>query len=201
MTIVNAEGANAQAASQSMQAQAPYIAGALALAAGGEVVLPLVASIPGAPIFSTGGLLGTGAWAAPMGTRVISAGINAGSHYLQNGSVNPMDVATSFGTGMAGAHGGLLWNIGVNAAGGAALNNAIYGKSDSVAGSALISGLLSSLGYGVDKLGESWVSSVLKPSIDPPNWASTGSWSGSGWNLLNANNFGPIGGSIGGASG
>ncbi|CBW75264.1 Hemolysin [Mycetohabitans rhizoxinica HKI 454] len=174
-------------------------AGAAAIAVGGPV-----AALPGAPIFSSEGALGSGMWASPVGTGIISGGINAGSQYLQNGTVNPVDVATSFSTGMAGAYGGLLWNMGVNAAGGAArtaLNNAMHGKSDSVTESAVTSGLLSSLGYGIGKLGESGVNSAIKSTINTPNWTGTGVWAGSGWNLFRPNNFGPIGGSIGGASG
>ncbi|HVV73849.1 MAG TPA: hypothetical protein VHI52_20465, partial [Verrucomicrobiae bacterium] len=66
---------------------------------------------------------------------------------------------------------------------------------------ALSSGLLSGLGYGVGKLSEAGVNALIRPGINASNWAATGSWSGGGWNLLSPNNFAPIGGSIGGASG
>ncbi|SIT41615.1 Filamentous haemagglutinin family outer membrane protein (fragment) [Paraburkholderia piptadeniae] len=167
--------------------------GAAALITGGLAAGPVLAALPGAPIFSSGGLLGSGVWASPFGTGIISAGINAGSQYLQTGTINPVDVATSFGTGMAGSYGRLWWNMGVNAVGGAAgtvFNNAMYGKSDSVTGSALTSGLLSSLGYGVGKLGESSLNNATRPTISSgQNWVATGTWSSSGWNLLNANNL------------
>jgi filamentous hemagglutinin len=167
--------------------------GAVVLVAGGLAAGPALGAISGAPIFSTTGLLGSGMWASPVGTGVISAGINAGSQYLQNGTINPVDVATNFGTGMAGAYGGLLWNMGVNAAGGAAgtaLNNAIYGKNDRVIGAAITSGLLSSLGYGIGKFGESSLNGVTRPTVrNGQNWVATGTWSSSGWNLFNQNNL------------
>ncbi|WP_323072105.1 hypothetical protein [Mycetohabitans endofungorum] len=92
----------------------------------------------------------------------------------------------------------------MNAAGGAArtaLNNAMHDKSDSITESAVTSGPLSSLDYGIGKLSESGVNSAIKSTINTPNWADTGVWAGSGWNLFRPNNFGPIGGSIGGALG
>ncbi|HIC7214042.1 hypothetical protein [Burkholderia stabilis] len=63
-----------------------------AAGAAGIVIGGPIAALPGAPIFSTGGMLGSGALASPVGTGVISAGINAGSQYLQNGKINPVDV-------------------------------------------------------------------------------------------------------------
>ncbi|WLE63048.1 hypothetical protein GIY62_22115 [Burkholderia plantarii] len=151
--------------------------GAAAGAAGIAVAGPIVA-LPGAPVFSTGGALGSGALASPVGTGAISAGINAGAQYVQNGKINPADVTGAFVTGTAGSYGGLLWNVGVNTIGGAtttALNNILQGKNDSVVGAAASSGVLSGLGYGIGKLGEFGVNSVLKPTINNPNWASAGS--------------------------
>jgi hypothetical protein len=175
-----------------------------ALLAGGIAVAGPIAALPGAPIFSAGGALGSGAWASPAGTGAISAGINAGSQYYQNGTVNPVDVAIAAISGGAGAYGGLGWNVFVNGVGGAtgtAINNALYGKSDSITGSAFASGVLSSLGYGIGKLGESGVNATLKPGINTQNWASTGSWSSSGWNLFNPNTAGVIGGTVMGGMG
>ncbi len=169
-----------------------------AVGAAGLGLLGPVATLPGAPILSSAGALGSTTWAAPVGTGAISAGINAGSQYYQNGQINPTDVAASFATGYAGAYGGLLWNVGVNTAGGAAttaLNNFLQGKNDSVMGTAIISGVLSSLGYGVGKFGESGINNALKPTINTQNWASTGIWSNSGWNILNQNNLPVIFGS------
>ncbi|WP_157056808.1 hypothetical protein [Herbaspirillum autotrophicum] len=137
-------------------------------------------------------------WASPAGIAAISAGINAGAQYLQNGTINPVDMAVAAATGGAGAHGGLLWNMGVNAAGGAggtAINNYLYGKNDSVIGSAISSGTLSSLGDGIGKLSGSAMNSVMRPTINTPNWATSGSW-----NLFRPNNYPPIGGSVAGAS-
>jgi filamentous hemagglutinin len=159
-----------------------YSKGTFASAAGAALITggPAVAVLPGLPIFSSGGALGSGAMASPMGTGVISASINAGSQYMQNGTINPVDVAGAFGARVAGSYGGLLRNVGVNAFGAAtttALNNILQGKNDSMAASAISGGALSSLGYGIGKLGGAGVSAFLKPGINTSSWASTGSWS------------------------
>jgi hypothetical protein len=176
-----------------------------AAAAGGLAFAGPVAALPGAPILSSGGALGSGTCASPAGTGAISAGINASSQYYQNGTINSVDVGVSFMTGaMGGYYPGLGWSVAINAAGGGAgtaINNAIYGKNDSVAGSVLVSGVLSSMGYGAGKIGEYGINSVVKPTINTPGWAATGSWSGSGSNIFNSNNLPTIGGSVGGASG
>ncbi|CAN7600784.1 hypothetical protein LJR230_004310 [Trinickia sp. LjRoot230] len=70
--------------------------GAATIAVGGPVAAP-----PGAPIFSSGGVLGSESLASPVGTGAISATINAGAQYLQNGTVNLTDVAGAFATGAA----------------------------------------------------------------------------------------------------
>ncbi|WP_153100243.1 hypothetical protein [Paraburkholderia hayleyella] len=171
--------------------------GAATVATGG-----VIAALPGAPIFSSGGALGTGALASPVGTGAISAGINAGAQYYQNGTVNPIDVAIAAISGGAGAYGGLGWNVFVNGVGGAtgtAINNAVYGRNDSIIGSGITSGALSAIGYTTGKAAESWINSSLRPTINNANgWATSGVWSGSGWNLIQPNAMGVIGGSIGG---
>ncbi|VVE21683.1 hypothetical protein PCE31106_03162 [Pandoraea cepalis] len=160
-------------------------AGAATIAIGG----PLVA-LPGTPIFSTGGMLGSSAAASANGTGVISATINAGSQYVQNGNINPVDVAGAYVTGVAGASGGLVRNITVNALGGAAttsINNFMRGENNSLADAALVNGALSGLGYGIGKFVESGVNTILKPGLDASTWASTGAWAGRGWNLFGKN--------------
>jgi filamentous hemagglutinin len=174
-------------------------AGAATIAVGGPI-----GALPGTPIFSPGGAFGSGALASPVGTGTISAGITAGSQYVQNGQINPVEVAGAFVTGAAGAYRGLLWNIGVNTIGGAtttALDNLLQGKSGSVVGAAITSGALSGLGYGIGKVSESGVNAILRPGINARDWASTGAWSGGGWNLFNPNNLAPIGGAVGGGAG
>ncbi len=163
-----------------------------------------LATVPGAPILSTAGALGSEMWASAFGTGAISAAISAGSQYAQTGSINWVDVAGAYGAGYAGPSGGLLWNMGVNAFGGAtttALNNILQGKNDSVAASALSSGVLSSLGYGIGKAGESGVNTFLKPGINTSTWAATGVWSSDGWNLFRPNSAGVVGGSVLGGMG
>ena len=149
-----------------------------------------IAMINGTPIFSTGGALGSSMWASPVGTAAISAGINAGAQYVQNGSINPVDVGVAAVTGGLGTYGGLLWNVGVNAAGGAGgalINNYLYGQNDSVLGNALASGIFSSVGYGLGQAGESLYTGAVRPTINTTNWAGTGTWSSGGWNLFSPN--------------
>ncbi|QCP50846.1 filamentous hemagglutinin N-terminal domain-containing protein [Trinickia violacea] len=178
---------------------------AAAGAAAGLALAGPAAAIPGVPIFSSGGALGSGAWASPMGTGVISAGINVGAQYAQNGTVNPLDVASAFATGAGGTYGGLLWNVGVNAAGGATtvlLNNILQGKNDSAIGAGITAGLFSSLGYGIGKLGESTFNSAIRPTINNSGgWAGSGAWSGSGWNMFRPNGAGVVVGTTAGGMG
>lgn len=174
--------------------------GAAAGAAGIAIVGP-VAALPGVPIFSSGGVLGSGALASPVGTGAISAGINAGSQYFQNGAVNPVDVAGSFVTGAAGSYRGLLWNVGINTVGGAtttALNNILQGKNDSVMDAGITSGVLSGLGYGAGKIMGESINSIIKPTINQNSWAASGVWSGGGYNIFMPNNSATIGVTFGG---
>ncbi|WP_201644643.1 hypothetical protein [Paraburkholderia metrosideri] len=179
--------------------------GITALVNGGRAALASDLVGGGAPIFSSGGLLGSRMWASSVGTGAIGAVINGGSQFLQNGTINPVDVAVSFGTGAAGSlYGSFGWNVAVNAAGGAAntaINNVLYGKNDSIVAAGFTSGALSSLGYGIGKFSESWMSSTLKPTINTANWAATGIWSSSGWNLFRPNSTAVIGGTIAGGLG
>ncbi|MGU7774115.1 hypothetical protein ACV229_28550, partial [Burkholderia sp. MR1-5-21] len=164
--------------------------GSAGIAVGGPI-----AALPGAPIFGTGGVLGSGALASPVGTGAISAGINAGAQYYKDGKVNPVDVAGAFATGAAGSYGGLGWNVFVNTIGGStttALNNVLQGKNDSVIGAGATSGLFSTVGYGIGKVGESWVGNAIKPTINTPNWSTPGVWSSSGWNLFRPNTSGVV---------
>jgi filamentous hemagglutinin len=183
-----------------------YAKGTLASAAGAALIAggPAVAVLPGVPIFSSGGALGSGAMASPMGTGVISAGINAGSQYIQNGSVNPVDVASAFGTGVAGSYGGLLWNVGVNVFGGAttaALNNVLNGTNNSIIGAGITSGAFSTIGYGAGAVTANSINSIMRPTINNAgSWASSGVWSGNGYNLFNPNNTAVIGGGFTGGT-
>ncbi|MBB3214936.1 ribosomal protein L12E/L44/L45/RPP1/RPP2 [Herbaspirillum sp. Sphag1AN] len=163
-----------------------------------------LAAISGTPIFSTNGALGSVMWASPLGTGTISAGINAGAQYYQNGTINPIDVSTSFLTGAAGSYGKLFWNIGVNTVAGgagAAANNYFNGTDNSVVGNALASGVFSSVGYGLGKAGANLFTSAVKPTINTTNWAGTGTWSGGGWNLFRPNTTPVITGGFIGSTG
>lgn len=165
-----------------------------------------VAALPGAPIFSSEGALGSGMWASPVGTGIISGGINAGSQYLQNGDINPVDVASATMAGSVGVYGGLGWNVGVNAVGGAAstvINNRLYGETDSVMFSGIAAGVASSFGYGIGKSMEKAIKSASRPTINSADWDSVGKRVGSsGWNLFRQSRLPAIGsGAAGGAGG
>ncbi|WP_331254458.1 hemagglutinin repeat-containing protein [Pandoraea apista] len=177
------------------------IAGALAVPA----VLPALPAIPGAPIFGVDGALGSTAWTSATGTGAISAGINAGSQYYQNGTVNPVDAAIAAISGGVGVYGGLGWNALVNGAGGAigtAINNAVLGKRDSIMFGGVVSGVSAVFGYGVGKGMETGINSILRPTINGSGWADVGKWAGpSGLNFLLPNNLGVIGAGVADGSG
>ncbi|MDR6407759.1 hemagglutinin repeat-containing protein [Paraburkholderia terricola] len=176
------------------------VAGALAAPA----VLPALAAIPGAPIFSTGGALGSAALAAPNGIGLISGAVNATSQYIQTGSVNPVDVGYAYVGGFAGTYGGFLWNVGVNAATGAAdtaTNNAISGTHDSVAVGSAVNAGAAAFGYGIGLAAQLAITKyAAQRAINGTNWATTGAWSGqAGKNLFTPNNLPVIGSGFGGA--
>lgn len=73
------------------------------------------------------------------------------------------------------------------------------GKNDSVVGAGITSGALSIVGYSTGKAAELWINFSLRTTINSTSeWAASGIWSGSGWNLIRPNAMGVIGGSIGG---
>ncbi|MBC8724628.1 LysM peptidoglycan-binding domain-containing protein [Paraburkholderia sp. 31.1] len=179
----------------------PIKTGITALVNGGRAALASEMLAGGAPIFSSGGLLGSRMWASSVGTGAISAGVNAGAQYFLTGDVNPVDVGVSLAAGALGTRSGLRWNMAVNAVGGAtgtAVNNVVYGKDDSIGGAAFTSGVLSSFGYGLGKLGQGAITSSFRPSLTSSDWAATGVWSSAGWNLLNPNHLPVVAGSLGG---
>ncbi|MGF6637637.1 hypothetical protein OKW39_004853 [Paraburkholderia sp. MM6662-R1] len=188
-------------------AAAPIKTGITALVNGGRAALASEMLGGGAPIFSSGGLLGSRMWASSVGTGEISAGITAGSKYYQKGAINPVDVGVSFGVGAIGTRYNLAvaGNMVLNAAGGVAdtaINNVVYGKSDSLVNAGFTSAALSGLGYGLGKSVGSWFDATLKPTLgNSRNWASTDVWSGGGWNLFSLNTGGVIAGTIGGGVG
>ena len=199
----------AQAASQNMETAAPYIAGALAVGVGGEALLPLVASIPGAPIFGVDGLLGSSAMATPVGVGAIGGAVNATSQNIQTGSINPVDVAYAALAGGLGTQlgAGFLWNVGVNAATGAAdtaTNNAIAGKplSQGTLTGAMVNGVAAGIGFGIGAGIQSGMSAAADSAMNGYNWAGTGVLSGqAGTNLLTPNNIPVIGGAVGSSIG
>jgi len=177
------------------------IAGALATPA----VLPALAAIPGAPILGADGLLGSGALASRAGIGVITGGVNATSQYLQNGSINPIDVAYAAIAGTAGTYGGLGWNVFVNGVTGAAdtaTNNFASGKNDSIIFGGAANAAAAALGYGAGKVIEGATNAGLAPSLSNSGWASAGRWSGpSGANIFTPNNLPAITSGIAGAAG
>jgi len=175
-------------------------------------VLPALAAIPGAPIFGIDGALGSGALASKAGTGAISAAINAGSQYVQNGNINWLDVGGSYATGFIGAYdlGGayknLAWNVLVNAVNGGgttAIKNTMNGTSDSIAFGAFSGATASALGFGAGKIADAGFGSLLRPTINGNlAWSNVGQWAGpSGLNIFGPNNWATAGASIGGSIG
>ena len=163
-----------------------------------------VATLPGAPIFSTKGALGSQALAGPVGTGSISAGINAAAQYAQKGEIDSVSVIGAFVAGTAGHGRGLLPNVAINGVGGAtttAINNAAYGQNDSIMFASTVSAAGAIVGYGAGKGLEAAMKSALRPTINSSGWADVGKWSGpSGLNLFTPNNLGAIGASAAGGS-
>lgn len=178
------------------------IAGALAAPA----ILPALAAIPGAPILGADGVLGSGAMASRAGIGVITGGVNATSQYIQNGSINPIDVAFAAIAGTAGTYGGLGWNFAVNGLTGAvdtATNNFASGKNDSIVAGGIINAGAAAFGYGLGLAAQSALNKhAAQQAINGTNWAAAGVWSGqAGTNLFTPNNLPVIGSGFGGAVG
>ncbi|CAN7236396.1 hemagglutinin repeat-containing protein [Trinickia sp. LjRoot230] len=198
----------ANSASREQMYRDAYAKGTWGAAAGAATIAfaAPVAMIPGAPLLSTNGALGSSAWASPVGAGTVSATTNAVTQYLRSGSINWVDVAGSFGTGYAGSvYAGLARNVGINILGGAtttALNNILQGKSDSVVLGGAASGVGSIFGYGIGKSVEAGVGSLMRPTMNSSGWADVGKWSGSsGLRLFTPNNVPAISSSIGGSIG
>ncbi|WP_230512960.1 hypothetical protein [Paraburkholderia sejongensis] len=201
---IQAQGADAAVASENVAIYGTAAVGTAAAVALAPEALAGLALIPGAPIFSSGGALGSAALASANGTGAISAVINAGSQYAQIGKINPVDVAGAYATGAIGSSGGLLWNIDVNTLGGGvatAFDNYFYGQNSGIVSSAITSGVLSGLGYGIGKAAENGASVLIKPGLNSADWASTGVWTGSGWNLFRPNSAAVAIGTLAGGSG
>ncbi|WP_372436302.1 hypothetical protein, partial [Pandoraea sputorum] len=173
-----------------------YSASSLGLA-GTLAIGRQVATLPGTPIFSANGALGSQTLAGPVGTGSISAGINATAQYAQKGEINPVDVVGAFVAGTAGHGRGLFANVAINGVGAATtttINNLIEGKRESVIDESAMSAALSAVGYGGGATIAKTMNIILRPTINSAgSWAGSGSWSGSGYNLFNPNNVAVIG--------
>jgi filamentous hemagglutinin len=183
----------------------PKLGLAVAAALAAPAILPVLAAIPGAPIFGPDGLLSIGTLASQAGAGAISGGVNATSQHLQNGSVNLIDIAYATVAGMAGAYGGFGWNVFINGMAGAAntaTNNVVFGKDNSVIFGGAANASAAALGYGAGKVMEGATNAALAPSLNNSGWASTGRWSGpSGITIFTPNNLPAITSGIAGAAG
>ncbi|WP_369072988.1 hemagglutinin repeat-containing protein [Burkholderia gladioli] len=181
------------------------IAGGLVTAGLAPEIAAGLAAIPGAPIFGSTGALGASSWASPVGIGVLSGGVNATSQYIQNGTVNPVDVGYAAIAGGAGTYTKFLGNVVINAVTGALdtiTNNAIFGKHDSVATGAAVNAGAATIGYGTGLAMQNLISALAKSGMGSFGWSGTGVWAGSsGQNLFNPNNVPAIGAGIGGAAG
>jgi filamentous hemagglutinin len=188
---------------------------------GGSIAIILApelgVGLAGDPLFSSTGLFGSTSLASPVGVGLTAATVNATSQgiqsYIKNGSVsiNPVQVVTS---GLAGAIGAipiqspwtaLLINAAANgvAAGTATLANNIIANSNnpwsSVLSSSVTGAVLGGIGYGAGYAVSAGASSIIKPTINSYNWAGTGQWSSSGYNIFSANNLPAVSASVGGS--
>lgn len=131
--------------------------------------------------------------------------MNATSQYVQNGSINPIDVGYAAASGWAGTYYQAFGNVMVNLVTGAAdtyTNNKVYGKQDSVVTGSLVNGMAAGIGYGVGLAAQSVISKIGQQAASGYSWAGTGVWSGqAGTNLFSPNNLPVIGSGFGGAIG
>ncbi|MCE4061292.1 hemagglutinin repeat-containing protein [Pandoraea sputorum] len=179
------------------------IANATLIAAGTAATIATggaAAAIPGTPIFSSGGALGSGTLAGRFGTGMITGSINAGAQYLQTGSINLVDFAVAVATGAIAANGGLVRVVVTNAAGGgvgAELKNQIHAKNDSSLQAALFNGIYAGVGFGISQIGTSAFIKLNKPNINNAReWTQTGTFKPSGWNLFGDKNTSVIFGTL-----
>ncbi|MCO1341208.1 hypothetical protein [Burkholderia multivorans] len=181
------------------------IAGGLVTAGLAPEIAAGLASIPGAPIFGSTGALGSSAWASPIGIGVLTGSVNATSQYIQNGTVNPVDVGYAALAGGSGTYTKFFGNVVINAVTGAldtVTNNAISGKHDSIATGAAVNAGAAAIGYGTGLAMQNLISALSKSGMGSFGWSGTGVWAGSsGQNLFNPNNVPAIGAGIGGAAG
>ncbi|MCA8104322.1 hemagglutinin repeat-containing protein [Burkholderia sp. BCCIQ04A] len=181
------------------------IAGGLVTAGLAPEIAAGLAAIPGAPIFGSTGALGSSAWTSPVGIGVLTGGVNATSQYIQNGTVNPVDVGYAAMAGGAGTYTKFFGNVVINSVTGAldtVTNNAISGKHDSIATGAAVNAGAAAIGYVTGLAMQNLISALAKSGMGSFGWSGTGVWSGSsGQNLFNPNNVPAIGAGIGGAAG
>ncbi len=181
------------------------IAGGLVTAGLATEIAAGLAAIPGAPIFGSTGALGSSAWASPVGIGVLTGSVNATSQYIQNGTVNPVDVGYAALAGGAGTYTKLFGNVVINAVTGAldtVTNNAISGKHDSIATGAAVNAGAAAIGYGTGLAMQNLISALSKSAMGSLGWSGSGVWAGSsGKSLFNPNNVPAIGAGIGGAAG
>ncbi len=152
-----------------------------------------VAALTGVPIFSSGGALGSGAWASPAGDRPRSVRVLTRVAVFPEWDGQSGRCGGQFRDGC----GGRVWRTTVerwrHTIGGAtttALNNILQGKNDSIGFGALASGGASAVGYGAGSIAGSLSSSALRPTINSQGWPRPVSGPvPSGWNLFTPNNL------------
>ncbi|RKR45363.1 hemagglutinin repeat-containing protein [Paraburkholderia sp. BL17N1] len=181
------------------------IAAGLATAGFAPEIAAGIASIPGTPVFGSTGALGSGTLASPLGIAAITGGVNATSQYIQNGTINLVDVGYAALAAGAGTYTKLIGNVAINAVTGAldtVTNNAISGKHDSVATGAAVNAGASAIGYGIGLAVQNSLAGLSKVATNSFNWSGTDVWAGSsGQNLFIPNNLPVIGSGTFGAAG
>lgn len=147
-------------------------------------------------------MLGPDILASKVGAGLIGASFNAASQYVQNGSINPVDVGVNFVTGTSGAYGGFWWNFGVHAAGGAAntaINNSLHNKNDTITFGAIANATAAGIGFGMGKIAEPAIGCTLRSTLTKGDLAPAGAWLGTPvWSMFGKNSSPAIGSSIGG---
>jgi filamentous hemagglutinin len=144
----------------------------------------MVSSVASPAVSTYVGAAGAGSLAtflAGRGGGALIGGVsNAASQYVQEDEVKLIPVGISVATGALGAGKGFVFNVGLNAAGGAGnvwLDNTFYGTNKSIWDGAMNSGVDAAVGYGMGYLAASssnQIAIMRAGKLNLPEWQLVG---------------------------
>lgn len=129
--------------------------------------LPLLAgAYEGTKVYS----LAEFALASRAGAAATSATVNAASQYVQTGTVQWRKVVVSGATGYLGVGGNGLWNVAVNASGGAAqaaIGNTYYGENNNIFVATGVGAASGWAGFTAGGVTTNWLNGTMPNSLVP----------------------------------